>query len=85
MVELVKGISKLPDRRLEADRPRHSIQFIDDHQRSTFKVFLLRSLRQPPIAPNHHFTYYNSPASQSDRSMLPIQASLQYQTTFTVL
>ncbi|GFT23922.1 hypothetical protein TNCV_3207731 [Trichonephila clavipes] len=34
MVELVKGISKLPDRRLEADRPRHSIQFIND-QRST--------------------------------------------------
>ncbi|GFW37904.1 hypothetical protein TNCV_4631061 [Trichonephila clavipes] len=32
MVELVKGISKLPDRRLEADRPRHSIQFINDHQ-----------------------------------------------------
>ncbi|GFU14666.1 hypothetical protein TNCV_2942911 [Trichonephila clavipes] len=30
MVELVKGISKLPDRRLEADRPRHSIQFIND-------------------------------------------------------
>ncbi|GFT30763.1 hypothetical protein TNCV_759481 [Trichonephila clavipes] len=28
--ELVKGISKLPDRRLEADRPRHSIQFIND-------------------------------------------------------
>ncbi|GFX05181.1 hypothetical protein TNCV_1958371 [Trichonephila clavipes] len=32
MVELVKGISKLPDRRLEADRPRHSIQFINDTQ-----------------------------------------------------
>ncbi|GFV05292.1 uncharacterized protein K02A2.6 [Trichonephila clavipes] len=31
MVELVKVISKLPDRRLEADRPRHSIQFINDH------------------------------------------------------
>ncbi|GFX99059.1 hypothetical protein TNCV_4810071 [Trichonephila clavipes] len=34
MVELVKGISKLPDRRLEADRPRHSIQFINDQRQS---------------------------------------------------
>ncbi|GFU88371.1 hypothetical protein TNCV_3744861 [Trichonephila clavipes] len=32
MVELIKGISKLPDRRLEADRPRHSIQLINDHR-----------------------------------------------------
>ncbi|GFT35932.1 transposable element Tcb2 transposase [Trichonephila clavipes] len=38
MVELVKGISKLPDRRLEADRPRHSIQFINDQRSSTQEI-----------------------------------------------
>ncbi|GFU49203.1 hypothetical protein TNCV_2674991 [Trichonephila clavipes] len=38
MVELVKGISKLPDRRLEADRPRHSIQFINDTIFSTWTL-----------------------------------------------
>ncbi|GFW07710.1 poly(rC)-binding protein 3 [Trichonephila clavipes] len=38
MVELVKGISKLPDRRLEADRPRHSIQFINDKHKAIIQT-----------------------------------------------
>ncbi|GFU20576.1 hypothetical protein TNCV_3368671 [Trichonephila clavipes] len=50
MVELVKGISKLPDRRLEADRPRHSIQFInDDDDESAEKNIRSQSELAPPL------------------------------------
>ncbi|GFW10380.1 hypothetical protein TNCV_5097311 [Trichonephila clavipes] len=46
--------------------------------------FLSRLLRHPPPTPYRHFNYYDSPASQSGRSVLPIQASSRSYATFTV-
>ncbi|GFU20543.1 hypothetical protein TNCV_859501 [Trichonephila clavipes] len=58
MVELVKGISKLSDRRLEADRPRHSIQIINDHQ-SAAKI-------SGELAANQNKLRFNRVASQQN-------------------